>query len=460
MYTGQTKADCISAGDHPLTETESPRVEGENYQKRTWYLGYVASNISGGLTTPLIPLFVTIYLGLSVLYVGLTTAIVSAASVPALIFWGILSDRYKKRKIFILIGFVGAFATLLPIVLVKDLGAYLFVLIAFQLLVMASVPVSTLILIENARKEQWSGVMGKFNTLASVGTVIGLALGIVLVVAFSSAGSSILLTMYVVSAVFYLIAAVVIQVTVPEPKRTIPRRFLGRIHSVRVQERQRFLPTNVVHFLGLGGSKHPLTRDLKAYLFSTFLLMFAFQVFMVPYPVFMINNLGATQREIYILYLANAVLGTVTFTFTGRLSGILGLRGILGMSLIIRIAVFGVVGLLATVSSPSSTWILVYVVIFGLIGSLWSFIGISETASISGISPPELRGKAIGYYNSLNGVGQIFGGTVSGVLSSLAGYSTDFLVAAIILVVGAATILRMTPSNRAEKKARDYVPQL
>lgn len=408
----------------------------------------------------MIPLFVTIYLGLNVLYVGITSAVVSAASVPALIFWGMLSDRFRKRKIFIMIGFLGAFASLIPIIFVRDLGQYILVLIVFQLVVMASVPVSTLILVENANRDQWSGVMGKFNTLASIGTVAGLALGIIFVVVYSNIGSSILLYMYVVSAFFYLAAATIIHFTVPEPARTIPRRFLGRLHTIRIMERNRFFPSNVVHFLGLGGTKHPLTRTLKGYLFGTFFLMFAFQVFMVPYPVYMINFLGSTQTEIYILYLFNAALGAMTYLTTGRISNRLGLRGMLALPLISRVVVFGTMGFLVMVAYESTIWMFVFIMIFGVIGSLWSFIGIAETASISGISPPELRGKAIGYYNSLNGVGQIFGGSVSGILSSYIGYSVDFVTAAVMVAIGAAAILRLTPSKVLRQKVVEAVPQL
>ncbi|WP_061951338.1 hypothetical protein [Acidiplasma cupricumulans] len=55
---------------------------------------------------PLIPLFIVVYLHSNVVFVGLVTSISSMASVPALIMWGDLSDKFKKRKIFILIGFL------------------------------------------------------------------------------------------------------------------------------------------------------------------------------------------------------------------------------------------------------------------------------------------------------------------------------------------------------------------
>ena len=96
-----------------MTLTTETDPQEENYSNNSWYLGYLASNAAGGLTTPLIPLFITFYLGLNVFDVGITSAIASSASVPALIFWGLLSDRYKKRKVFILVGFIGGFISYL-----------------------------------------------------------------------------------------------------------------------------------------------------------------------------------------------------------------------------------------------------------------------------------------------------------------------------------------------------------
>ena len=95
--------------------------------------------------------------------------------------------------------------------------------------------------------------------------------------------------------------------------------------------------------------------------------------------------------------------------------------------------------------SPDTTWLIVAILIYGLIGSLWSFIAIAETASVSVMSLKNTRGKAIGYYNSLNGAGQICGGLLSGAVSLYLGYSMDFLIAAIMVTVGALMIVRLTP---------------
>ena len=424
----------------PLDETSQ-----ESFSHNTWYLGYLTSNISGGLTTPLIPLFITVYLGLNVFYVGITSAIASAASVPALIMWGLLSDRYRRRKIFILIGFFGGFISLLPMIYVRNVIDYIAVLVAFQVVVMACVPVSTMILIENTTEDRWSSVMGRFNFIASIGTVLGLAGGIAFIYYFADIGGRIFLYVYVIAAFVYLVSAIIISIAIPEPKKKLERRRLANLHSTRIMERVRFFPTNVIHFFGLNEGKNRIDRKLKTYLFFTFFLMFSFQMFFVPYPVFVITKLNASTIEIYILYIMNSALGTITFQLTGRVSTRMGLRKMLGTVLMVRIAVFGMTAGIAYIMSPDTTWLIVAILIYGLIGSLWSFIAIAETASVSVMSMKNTRGKAIGYYNSLNGAGQIFGGLLSGAVSLYLGYSMDFLIAAIMVAVGTLMIVRLTP---------------
>jgi MFS family permease len=440
-----------------MTSNAETDPQEENYSNHSWYLGYLTSNAAGGLTTPLIPLFITLYLGLYVFDVGITSAIASAASVPALIFWGLLSDKYKKRKIFILVGFIGGFISLLPMLYVHALLSYILVLIAFQIISMASVPVSTMILIENSSEDKWPGVMGRFNFVGSIGTVIGLAFGTIFIAFFASKSSELLINIYLISAFIYLLSAIIIFVAIPEPKKTISRGSITDIHSIRIMERIRFFPSTIIHFIGFREGKTKLGKNLKLYLFCTFLLMFAFQLFFVPYPVFAIDHLGANEVEIYIMYILNSGLGALTYQYTGRINNKIGIRKSLAFALITRIVIFSVFGAVSFIMFKSALWLSIALIVYGALGSLWSFIGIAETASVTMISPKATRGKTIGYYNSLNGMGQIFGGLLSGIISQYVGYSVDFLVAAILVIVGTSLILKRTPV-KANKSAGTSVP--
>ncbi len=77
-----------------------------------WFYAYLPNGMAGGATSPLIPLFTRI-LGGSVADVGAVAAASSIASVPAFIGWGNLSDRLSRRKVFVLVGFLGTALSLL-----------------------------------------------------------------------------------------------------------------------------------------------------------------------------------------------------------------------------------------------------------------------------------------------------------------------------------------------------------
>ena len=417
----------------------------------SWFVSYLFSNVSGGLTSPLIPLFVVLYLHSTVELVGITSSIASAATVPALIFWGNLSDKVGKRKIFILIGFLGSFASLLLILVVHTLGMYLATLIIYQVIAMASTPVATLLILENTMEKRWPDVMSSFKIVSYVGIVVGLGTGTLILGVYSAAGSSILPLLYVLSSLVYLVAGVSALLLLPEPKRRLPRnsKQLNRVFSFRMVERNRFFPTSVIHNPAPGkkNGKKLSARTVK-YIIMTSYIMFAFQLFFVPFPVFVLDRLGGTETQVFIMYMLNNIASAVAFRISGKSVNNLGIPRTLFMALGSRIAILTSMVVISFLFIGDG-WILwASVSIYGMMGFFWSFISVSWVTSISHLAIPENRGKAVGYYNSLLGVGQIFGALLSGIVAYDVGYSWDFLMALSAVVLGAAIILRYQSAMR------------
>ncbi len=418
-----------------------------------WYTGYFLSNLAGGLTNPLITLYVVSYLGLGVFYVGLASSLASAASVPALLFWGNISDRIKKRKIFILIGFYGAFASLMGILLAHNIWEYIAVLMVFQVLVMASVPVSTLIIMENSAEKSWATTLSKFNAISASGTLAGLLSGAVMVIMVVGNDPGYLPMFYVIAGAFYAMASIAVSLTIPEPKKNISRKKLWKLNSIRIFERARFLPSNVIHFVSPSSNNgRRIPSDLRLYLFSTTFLMFGFQLFFVAFPVFVLEMLGADQGEIFFMYLANALGSVITFRYAGMLSQKYGDRKLTALALLGRVIIFLSMGGLAVVAIHSLLEISVAIVAYGTLGGLWSFIGLGQLTGVSRLAGKTLRGKAIGYYNSFNGVAQIVAGFSGGIVALYAGYGSDFVLAAIIVLSGSGLALRLTAGKRVSRE--------
>lgn len=413
--------------------------------KSTWFLGYFFSNLAGGLISPLIPLFIIVYLGLGVFYVGLTTSIVSLASIPALIVWGNLSDSINKRKIFILIGFVGSFFALIPISIARDLSIYMLLQVSFQILAMAAVPVSTVIIIENVEKSKWPTIMSKFNLVASLGTLIGLIAGTVLITLYTGS-NSILIEIYEIASLVYLVAAITSYFIIPEPDKPYKNNMLHTLHHVRIIERIRFFPSSVIHFAGLsrGVRGSSLKREVRIYLMCTFFLMTAFQLYFVPFPVFIIKSLGGNSSSIFIMYMLNSLFGTIAYRFTGPIISKFGVRNVLAGTMLTRAILFSGMAAVPFLIFMNLPFMLLSLAFYGVMGGLWGFIGISEVAYISRITENTTRGKAMGYYNSLNGLGQITGGLVSGTVCALFGYGLDFIAGSLMVVIGGILIVKFT----------------
>ncbi len=434
---------------------DSPHEEG--ISSDLWYIGYLLSNTGSGITTPLIPLFLVYYLNANVFDLGLTTSVASVASVIALIFWGNLSDFFRKRKIFILIGFVGSFASLLLILIVHDLAEYILVLVLFQIVSMASVPISTLILIENSEQRRWATVLSKFNTVASVGTVLGLVAGTALITFLSANLKETLVLIYEVSGAFYLAGAIAVSAFVKEPRRILKRQWLWKISSVRIWERMRYFPASIIHIINIGmaGHKKPLGKDLKLYLLGSTTLMLGFQMFMVPYPLFLIERMGADEFAVFMMYLANAVIAALTYRLSGKSINRFGSRKVLVISVLSRIVIFLAMVPFAIFASMGAEGILITIGIYGALGGIWSFIGISQVNSVSLMAKSEERGKAIGYYNSFNGVGQIIGSLISGFVALYYGFGLAFLASAAVVIVGLSLALKSLPAEKTPKASLD-----
>jgi MFS family permease len=366
--------------------------------------------------------------------------------VPALILWGNLSDKIKRRKIFITIGFIGSFLSLLLVFTVHTMPSYISMLILFQIVAMASVPVSTLLILENSDKSSWSKVMGKFNSYSAIGTVLGLGIGVIILTFFSSMGRELIPYLYVVAAWFYLVAGIISILVLKEPKTEINRGKIGYLFALHVIERVRYFPTHLVHIPGKE-NKIKIPDHLKLYLVTTLILMMGFQLFFIPYPVFVINRMGASENDIYIMYLLNSLFSAATFIPAGKYINYIGSNRMLSIFTSIRVVLFIVMGIVSFFVFDTVGYLLLFIIMYGVFGAIWSFIGISEVTSISNMATTLIRGKVIGYYNSLNGVGQIIGAGLSGFIAYDISYSFDFILSAIIVLSGLMIILYSKPPD-------------
>ncbi len=424
----------------------------ESVHGNRWFIGYFFSNLASGLISPLIPLYVLLYLKLSVLYVGIASAIVSTASVPVLILWGNLSDRYGRRKVFIVLGFVGGGASLFGVMFASNIWLFVGILSLFQIIVMASVPVATMIIIENSARESWPNVISRFNMVASVGNVVGLAAGAISIV-WVSLDAKMLVFLYIAAGAVYILAGLMVHLLIPEPVKKIQRKRLASIYSVRIVEKLRFFPSNMIHIISpRQHSDRSISGATWGFLASCAFLMFAFQVFFVPFPAYMIDIQKSSDLIIYLMYLGNAVLGAFSYRFSGRVVNSLGPGKVLLGSLLTRGIIFGIAAILALAYVLGSATVFSLIIMYSVLGGIWSLISISQLTILSNNVKTSVKGRAIGYYNSLTGVGQIMAALAAGYLSEILGYGVTFSLSVMFLAISGVFLMKAISSMSGKKR--------
>ncbi len=117
-----------------------------------------------GCTSILLPLLI-LNLGGKAKEVGLIIGIYTAASMIGTVLWAKLSDKLKKRKIFILFGFLGTSLSYFALSAASSLQAVLAIQIVFALIIAAEVPVSTVYILRSATKHEWDDAIGRFNQI-------------------------------------------------------------------------------------------------------------------------------------------------------------------------------------------------------------------------------------------------------------------------------------------------------
>jgi len=167
---------------------------------------------------------------------------------------------------------------------------------------------------------------------------------------------------------------------------------------------------------------------------------------------FVIKKFNASENDIYIMYLINSLFSAITFIPAGKYINIIGSNKMLSYSVSIRIILFLFIGLISFFVYDSINFLILFIILYGIFGGIWSFIGISEITSTSNMCDSTIRGKIIGYYNSLNGVGQIIGSGLSGFIALDISYSVDFIIAGIVVLSGLIIMLKSKPPDIAISK--------
>ncbi len=421
-----------------------------------WYLSFFFSKMAGGASAPLVPLFVISVLGGGVGAVTIAVVSVSMATVPAFVLWGEYTDRNSKRRLPLVVGM--AMTALAFVIMGLSHNLPLFVLgnVLYGFFLAATVPTSTVLIMEHNPEPEWGRAVGLFTKISGIGWMLGMVLGVVWFAALptllpvEASMRSFMLVCGLLSAVAYAMA----MVWVEEPRAHYDRRWLvDELARMRTWtfERARYIPTRLVFttkprvirkarmFLPGWG------RDLDIYLGATFVLFIGIQVFYVPFPVMLSEELSLSSSQIFLVYLASALMAAMMYAWAGREVDNLGNRRSQLLAWGARAVLFPSFALTVLLAGWGYGWAAFVLVLAlnGMTGAFFSIVSVAGITTALDLSPRRGKGEAVGAYNSVLGLGMIAGGLLGGLIASTAGYVAVAATTGVFSAVAIALLLRV-----------------
>ncbi len=421
-----------------------------------WYYAFLPSKIAGGMSSPMIPLFVLEVFGLGVGAVTLATVAASVATVPGFMLWGEYTDKQRTRKQPIVMGMALTTLALGIMALAPDLFAFVVAQLIYGFFLAATVPSSTMLIMEHTPKERWGEAIGLFTKVSGLGWMTGMALGtafFALAPMFMPIGLAMRVSLLLCAAMSAASWALS-QSWIEEPEARLERRwFFHDAIAMRswMFERARHVPSVMLYvfnpriirkarrlFPGWG-------RELDLYLVSSFILFAGIQVFYVPFPVMLSHEIGLDSASIFVVYLVGSLTAAAMYAWAGREVDRLGNREAQLIAWGARAVIFPAFAV-ALVLMAWGHATLAFAAVLALnasTGVFYSVVSVAGTTTATDLAPEYIRGEAVGAYNAIIGVGMILGGFLGGAIAAAAGYYAVAFTTGVLTVVSVAILLHL-----------------
>lgn len=409
-----------------------------------WFYCYLPHGMAGGATSTLIPLF-AYALGGSLADIGIIAAATSIASVPAFVLWGALSDRLGRRKLFLLVGFVGSAVSFAGMAVSSTMGQFYLANLLIGFLGSASGPVGAVLVMETSERKQWPSRLALLSRLSGVGWAVGLVLGVVWLTMGPGFVGDIgaMRALFVIGAALGTLAAGLAAAWLTEPVERVERRTISLVDIHFRVERVKYLPMRLLHFFdprGPRGKEAAMPRSLRRYLLSVFLLFSGFTAFYGFFPILLRDSYGLSNPEVFAVFIASQVASAASYMRVGKWISERGGRTLQMYASLGRSILFPSFFLVTLLPLPWAGRFAAAMVLHAGVGLCWAVINVAGSTLVSRLAPDRGRAEALGAYNAMQGFGSILGPLLGGFVAQLSGYglaigaSVGFILAGTIVL--------------------------
>lgn len=383
-----------------------------------WALGFASlfMDVSSEMIHALLPVFMTVTLGASVLTVGVIEGVAEATAAIVKVFSGALSDWFGRRKPLVLLGYGLAALTKPLFPLAGGIGTVVTARFVDRIgKGIRGAPRDALIA-DVTPPEQRGAAFGLRQSLDSVGAFVGPLLALALVAAFAGNVRAV----FWVAAIpaFVAVACIAVFVREPEARPASPRRRIPLSPAELARLPRRF------------------------WLVLAFACVLTLARFSEAFLVLRAQDVGLALVWIPVVMIVMNVVYAAASIPAGIAADRMSRRSLLLLGLGVLVLADLV---LAHADGAGETFV-------G--AALWGLhMGLTQgllSALIADTAPADLRGTAFGVFNLATGVFLLLASTLAGVFWSVYGPGMTFIASAVFTVVAAVGLMAAPRSARQQ----------
>jgi len=373
----------------------------------------------------------------SVIDIGLAATFFAAASIPAAIFWGFVTDRLQTRKRLIVWSYVLIAGLLFSFLFVRTVYGIILLYAVFSFISTAFATPLNLLIMESQPKANWASAFAQFSMISSVGMTLGLLIGAGWTNFFP------LQLLVIILGILSLVSAALSVQMIKEPVAIFERSMIVMVS----QSFYHFIQALPLLFLRLPklmdfrrmfrGAKFGLTREPALLYMSIGAFYFAsgaFNTSLVP----SLSSAGITNSQVFLVFLVGMTVQTLAFNYLGRRFRESGIRHTAVQGLVLRALSYGGFAI-AALYLLGIRYLALALTLYPLgAGIAYSYYYAASNVMVFNTLGRSNQGAALGVYSAIVGLATMIGSFISGFISFYVGYYATFFAAALWLALAAS----------------------
>jgi MFS family permease len=388
-----------------------------------------------------IPLYV-LFLGGSVVDVGIVIGLHYALSAIGAVFWGKIIDKFHIKRAILFICFSAITICSMGLFFTNDLNLVFIISSVAGFFIIGKNPVTQVLVMESVPNNQWSRLFTQISIITSLGSLTAFLVGSVWDTFFD-------LRPYFLFCAIVSVVSTILSLGVGS-KSTIERHtIVHSIHGVRhifdhTRLNFQFIFTKIPHphdfkpIISIFQRK--MSHEIGILFLTNFLFYFGSNIFFTAFIPFL-KKFDFTNSEVFLVYMVQTIVLLTIFFFVPRLISLLTEERAIQISYLPRILGIIIAGSLIPIMTGTNS-LLMAMISSCLMVSAFSIFSVSNSIIIFKSIPKGFEGTYLGVNSFMTGVGIFLGALTAGYVSNAISYSAAFTIA-VCIILSSLVMFRM-----------------